>query len=75
MHTNAHAHAGHRPHAEALILRPTIYAQICIHIHVHMYIAYIYIYIHTCIYIHVYMSANIVSRAKMQNDQKLFAQD
>jgi len=60
MHTNTHAHASHLRHAEALILRPTIYAQICIHIHIHMYInAYIYIYIHTCIYIHIYMSAHI----------------
>jgi len=60
MHTNAHAHTWHRPHAEALILRPTIYAQICIHIHIHMCInAYIYLYIHTCIYIHIYMSAHI----------------
>jgi len=59
MHTNTHAHTWHCPHAEALILRPTIYAQICIHIHIHMYInAYIYIYIHTCIYIHTYMSAH-----------------
>jgi len=60
MHTNTHAHAWHRPHAEALILRPTIYAQICVHIHIHMCInAYIYIYIHTCIYIHIYTSAHI----------------
>jgi len=60
MHTNTHAHAWHRPHAEALILRPTMYAQTCIHIHIHMYInAYINIYIHTCIYIHIYMSAHI----------------
>ena len=28
MHTNTHVHASHRPHAETLILRPTIYAQI-----------------------------------------------
>jgi len=62
MHTNTHAHALHRPHAEALILRPTIYAQICIHIHIHMRInTYTYIYIHTCtyIYIYIYMSAHI----------------
>jgi len=60
MHTNTHAHAWHRPHAEALIQRPTIYAQIRIHIHIHMCInAYMYIYIHICIYIHVYMSAHI----------------
>ena len=36
MHTHTRAHAWHCPHAEALILRHTIYAQICIHIHVHM---------------------------------------
>jgi len=60
MHTNTHAHALHRPHAEALILRRTIYAQICIHIRIHMCIhAYIYIYIHTCTYIHIYMSTHI----------------
>ena len=60
MHTNAHAHAWHSPHAEALILRPTIYVQICIHIHIHMCInAYIYIYIHTCISYIWYMSAHI----------------
>jgi len=62
MHTKTHAHAWHRPHADALILRPTIYAQICIHIYIHMCInayTYIYIYIHTCIYIHIYMSAHI----------------
>jgi len=53
MHTSTHAHAWHRPHAEALTLRPTIYTQICIHNHIHMYInAYIYICIHTCIYIY-----------------------
>jgi len=57
LHTNTHAQAWHCPHAEALILRPTIYAQICIHIHIQMYInACIYMYIHTCIYIHIYMS-------------------
>ena len=61
MYTNTHAHALHRPHAEALILRPTIYAQICIHIHIHMFInAYIYVYIHTCTYIYVYMSAHML---------------
>ena len=38
MHTKTHAHAWHRPHAEALIPRPTIYAQICIHIHIHTFI-------------------------------------
>jgi len=55
MHTNTHVHALHRPHAEALILRPTIYAQICIYIHIHMCInAYIYIYIHTCTYIYMH---------------------
>jgi len=60
MQTNTHAHAWHRRHAEALILRPIIYAQICIHIHIRMYMnAYRYIYIHTCIYIHIYMSAHI----------------
>ena len=56
MHTNTHAHASHRPHAEVLILRPTIYVQTCIHIHIHMCInAYIYIYIHTCTYIYIYL--------------------
>jgi len=60
MHTDTRVHAWHHPHAKALILRPTIYAQICTHIHIHMYInAYIYIYIHTCIYIHIYMFAHI----------------
>jgi len=60
MYTDTHAHALHRPHAEALILRPTIYAQICIHIHIHTCInAYIYMYIHTCTYIYIYMSAHI----------------
>jgi len=55
MHTNTHAHAWHRPHAEAPILRLTIYAQIWIHIHIHMCInAYIYIIIHTCTYIYIY---------------------
>jgi len=54
MHTKTHAHAWHRPHAEAMIPRPTIYAQICRHIHIHMCInAQMYIYIHTCIYIHI----------------------
>jgi len=60
MYTNTHAHPLHRPHAETLILRLTIYAQICIHIHIHMCInAYKYPYIHTCTYIHIYMSAHI----------------
>jgi len=60
MYMNTHAHAWHRPHAEALILRPTIYAQICIHIHIHPCInAYIYMYIHSCTYIYIYMSAHI----------------
>ena len=60
MHTNTHVHALHHPHAEALIPRPTIHAQICIHIHIHMCInAYIYIYIHACTYIYIYMSALI----------------
>jgi len=62
MHTNTHAHAWHRPHAEALILRPTIYAQICIHIHIHIHMcinAWMYKYIHTCIHIHIYVSAHI----------------
>ena len=50
MHMKTHAHAWHHPHAEALILRPTIYAQICIHVHIHMCIsAWMYKYIHTCI--------------------------
>jgi len=35
MHTKTHAHAWHSPHAEALIPRPRIYAQICIHIYTH----------------------------------------
>ena len=60
MYTNTHAHPLHHPHAEALILRLTIYAQICIQIHIHMCInAYIYIYIHTCTYIYIHMSAHI----------------
>jgi len=60
MYTNTHAHPLRRPHAEALIVRLTIYAQICIHIHIHMCMnAYIYIYIHTCTYIYIYMSAHI----------------
>ena len=60
MYTNTHAHALHRPHAEVLIPRPTIYVQICIHIHIHMCInAHIYIYIHACTYIYIYMSAHI----------------
>ena len=54
MHTKTHAHAWHRPHAEALIPRPTIYAQICIHTHIHTCInAQMYKHIHTCIYIHI----------------------
>jgi len=60
MYTNTLAHLLHRPHAEALILRLTIYAQICIHIRIHMCInSYIYIYIHTCTCIYIYMSAHI----------------
>jgi len=60
MHTNTHAHRLHCPHAEALILRPAIYAQICMHIHIHRCInAIMHIYTHTCIYIHIYMSAHI----------------
>ena len=31
MHTKTHVHAWHCPHAEALIPRPTIYAQTCLH--------------------------------------------
>ena len=59
MYTNTHAHTLHRPHAKALILRPTIYAQICIHIHIHTCMnAYIYMYIHTCTYIYIYMSTS-----------------
>jgi len=54
MHTKTHAHAWHLPHAEVLIPRPTIYAQICIHLHIHTCInAQMYKYIHTCIYIHI----------------------
>jgi len=48
-------------HADALLLRLTIYAQICIHIHIHMYVLvhihmHIYTYTHVCThtYIHVY---------------------
>jgi len=60
MHPNTHAYEWHCPHAETLILRPTIYTQTCIHIHIHMcIIAYIYPYIHTWIYINMYMSAQI----------------
>jgi len=56
MYTNTHVHALHRPHAEALILRPTIYAQKCIHLHIHTCInAYTYVYIHTCTYIYIYI--------------------
>jgi len=65
MHINTHAHAWHRPHAEALILRPAIYAQVCIHIHIHMCInayytytykhAHIYIYIHVRTYTHIHI--------------------
>jgi len=59
MYTNTHAHALQCPHAEALILRPTIYAQICIHIHIHMCInVHIYIYIHTCTYIYIHVRAH-----------------
>jgi len=47
-------------HAEAPLLRLTIYAQIFIRIHIHTYIrAYIYIYMYTCIYIYIYMSVHI----------------
>ena len=54
MHDTIHTHA------ETLIPRPTIYAQICIHIHINMCItAYMYKYIHTCMYIHIYMSTHI----------------
>ena len=56
MHTKTHAHVWHRPHAEVLIPRPTIYAQICIHIHIHRCITHrctntythAYTYKHTC---------------------------
>jgi len=73
MHMNTHAHAWHRPHAEALIRRPTIYAQICIHIHIHMCVnAYIYIYIHTCIYIHIYMSAHIHTYTYNTHTNKMY---
>jgi len=57
MHTNAHTHTWHCPHTEALILRPTIYAQIRIHIHIHMCIhtqMHTYTYIHSHIYTHTY---------------------
>jgi len=75
MYTNTHAHPLHRPHAEALILRLTIYAQICIHIHTHTCInAYIYIYIHTCTYIYIYLSAHIhtytYTHTRIQNVHK-----
>ena len=57
MYTHTYAHentCAHRPHAEALIPRPTIYAQICIHIHIRTCInTQMYRYIHTCIYIHI----------------------
>ena len=72
IYTNTHAHPLYRPHTKALILRLTIYAQICIHIHIHMCInAYIYTYIHTCTYIYIYMSAHIHTytyiRTRIQN--------
>jgi len=55
LYTNTHAHPLHRRHAEALIPRLKIYAQICIHIHIHTCTnAYIFIYIHTCTYIYLY---------------------
>jgi len=54
MDTNTHAHAWHCPHTEALILRPTIYAQICIHIHTHVY-KRIHINIHTHMHIYTYI--------------------
>jgi len=47
-------------HAEAPLLRLTIYTQICIQIHIHMYIhAKVSTNIYTCIYIHIYMSVHI----------------
>jgi len=64
MYTNTHAHPLHHPHAEALILRLTIYAQICIHKHIHMCInAHIYIYIHKCTYTYIYTHTHIYTRA------------
>jgi len=65
MHTKTHAHAWYRPHAEALIPRPTIYAQICIHTHTHVYKridvqihthmhTYTYILVRTHTHIHIY---------------------
>jgi len=67
MHAKTHAHAWHRPHAEALIPRPTIYAQTCIHIHIHTCInkridvqihthmhIYTYIHVRTHTHIHIY---------------------
>jgi len=49
-------------HAEAPLLRLTIYKHICIHIHIHMYIhAYVYIHTYTRIYIHIYMSVHILT--------------
>jgi len=53
MHTKTHAHAWHRPHAEALKSRPTIYAQICIHMHTHVY-KRIDVQIHTHMHIYTY---------------------
>ena len=47
-------------HANASLLRLTIYAQKCIHIHIHRYIhAFVYIYTYTCIYIHIYMFVHV----------------
>ena len=54
MHTNTHAKAWHRPHAEALIPRTTIYAQLCIHMHTHVY-KRTHVQIHIRMHIYTYM--------------------
>ena len=54
MHTKTYAHAWHRPHAEALIPRPTIYAQICIYIYIYNSYLYILTDMHICVCIYVY---------------------
>ena len=82
MHTHTYAHAyictqtrmcidDTAPHANASLLRPTIYAQICIHIHIHMYI-HAYVRIYTCIYIHMYMSVHIHTYATQTTPAHLY---
>ena len=54
MHTKTHAHAWHRPHAEVLIPRPTIYTNMHTHTHTHVY-KRIDVQIHTHMHIYTYM--------------------